>query len=307
MQKRVYRLTFFLLIFVIAGFSQRIAALPDYAEASRQGCLICHFDEDGGDLNDSGLEFAASGYVWPPRGGYRILGPLRKPIRFVIGYFHILSAFIWFGTILYVHIMLKPKYADHGLPKGEVWLGLVSMFTVGISGALLTLSKIRSLDILWQSPWGNVLILKISLYLLLLCSALVVVIIIGPQLKPKVRSPLPSNVKVFDPVTLALFDGQDKRPAYIAYKEQVYDVSSLKLWANGLHMKHLAGTDLTKELARAPHGDEKLAALQIVGSFDNTRKPPQNIFQRTFHFIAYLNLVLVFIVLLILAYWRWGI
>jgi len=55
-------------------------------------------------------------------------------------------------------------------------------------------------------------------------------------------------------------------PAYIAFKGQVYDVSASKLWKNGSHFKkHFAGTDLTSELANAPHGDEVFAAFDPIG------------------------------------------
>ena len=41
-------------------------------------------------------------------------------VRLIIGYLHLLTAIAWFGTILYVHILLKPACAAKGLPKGEL-------------------------------------------------------------------------------------------------------------------------------------------------------------------------------------------
>ncbi len=281
-------------------------ATPEYADRTKQGCLICHVEEDGGDLNDQGLEFTASGYVWPPEGGYRILGPIRKSVRFFIGSFHILAAFLWFGTILYVHILLRPAYAARGLPKGEVVLGMASMWIVGISGVLLTVSRIRSINILYSSPWGIVLSVKIIFYLLMITSALFVVFFIGPKLKKGVGKPVNLDVEIFDPVTLSACDGKDGRPAYIAFRDKVYDVSGLKLWKGGIHMKHASGNDLTAFIAKAPHGEEKLEGLKAVGSYDASRQPPKTFAQKAFYFIAYMNLVIVFCVLLTIAYWRWG-
>ncbi|MBI5664015.1 MAG: cytochrome B5 [Nitrospirae bacterium] len=294
-------------IFIILCLFTSIShATPEYADRTKQGCLICHVQEDGGDLNDKGLEFSASGYVWPPEGGYRILGPIRKSVRFFIGSLHILAAFLWFGTILYVHLILRPAYAGRGLPKGEVVLGMVSMWIVGISGILLTVSRIRSISVLYSSPWGIVLSVKIAFYLIMIMSALYVVLFIGPKLKRGAGNPVDLKVEIFDPATLSACDGKEGRPVYIAYKDKVYDVGGLKLWKNGVHMKHSSGNDLTAFIAKAPHGDEKLEGLKIVGSYDAAMKPPKTFAQKAFYFIAYMNLVIVFCVLLTIAYWRWG-
>jgi predicted heme/steroid binding protein len=282
-------------------------ATPEYAERSEQGCLTCHVDEEGGGkLTREGLEFAASGYTWPPIGGYRVLGPIQKPVRLVIGVIHIVAAFLWYGTILYVHLMLRPGYAARGLPKGEVMLGLISMLIVGISGMLLTISRIRSLDVLYMSQWGQLLSLKIIFYSIMISSALFTVLFVGPKLKKgKLKAEIPDN-KIFDPLTLQAFDGNNESPAFIAYNGQVYDMSALKLWKKGTHMKHQAGRDLTDFLPKAPHGEEKLETVPIVGTYDATLKPPTTFAQTAFYFIAYMNLFIVFVVLFVIAYWRWG-
>lgn len=292
--------------FILALCSSAFAT-PEYAERSEQGCLICHTDEEGGGkLTTEGLEFAASGYIWPPLGGYRVLGPIRKSVRFGVGLFHIVAAFLWFGTILYVHLMLRPGYAARGLPKGEVVLGLISMFVVGVSGILLTISRIKSLDVLYVSQWGQILSLKIIFYIIMISSALFTVLFIGPKLKQgKIKAQIPAN-KLFDPLTLRSFDGKNDSPAFIAYKGNVYDMTTLKLWKNGVHMKHQAGHDLSEFIAKAPHGEEKLESLPVVGMYDSTLKPPMTFAQKAFYFVAYMNLFIVFIVLFVIAYWRWG-
>lgn len=293
-------------IFIIFFLPISLPATPDYAEDTKQGCLICHLEEDGGDINEIGLEFSASGYVWPPEGGYRILGPVRKTVRFAFGMIHIIAAFMWFGTIMYVHLILKPGYAARGLPKGEVALGMVSMVIVGITGVLLTISKIRSLDVLYSSPWGITLSVKIMLYLVMISSALFVVLFIGPRLKKGMKKSIPAIPEIFDPETLSHFDGKEGAPAYVAYKGKVFDMSSLKLWKNGVHMKHAAGQDMTESLPKAPHGEEKLDGLPVVGKYDDSRKPSKTPVQKAFYFIAYMNLSIVFCVLIVIAYWRWG-
>jgi len=307
---RVYvnKIIFFIILVSISNvICHRVYATPEYAQRSGQGCLVCHINEEGGgELTDTGLEFAASGYKWPPTGGFRVLGPIRKSVRLIIGLFHILASFLWFGTILYVHIMLRPGYAIRGLPKGEVALGLISMAIVGISGILLTISRIKAIDVLYNSEWGRLLSIKIIVYVIMVFSALFTVIFIGPRLKKsKAKAQIPDN-KVFDPLTLMAFDGKDGNPAYIAFKGKVYDVSDLKFWKGGVHMKHQAGHDLTGFIAKAPHGEEKIKSLPVIGTYDATLRPPKTFAQKAFYFVAYMNLINVFIILFILAWWRWG-
>lgn len=280
---------------------------PEYAARTAQGCKTCHISGTGGALTIKGLEFAAAGYVWPPEGGYRALGSIRKSIRFVVGFFHIVAAFLWFGTILYVHILLRPAYAAKGLPRGEVFLGMVSMLVVGITGILLTISRVRSLGVLFSSPWGLTLSVKIALYMIMVSSAIFIVTYVGPRLKRGDRKATFPGNGVFDPLTLSAFDGKAGRPAYVSYKGQVYDMSELDLWKNGMHMKHSAGNDLTDALPRAPHSEEKLEILKVVGTFDPAAQPGRTLPQKMFYFVAYMNLVIVFLVLFVIAFWRWGI
>ena len=61
-------------------------------------------------------------------------------------------------------------------------------------------------------------------------------------------------------------DGQDGRPAYIAWQGKVYDVSESRLWKGGSHMSlHKAGQDLTAHMPMAPHGPEVLDRVAAVG------------------------------------------
>jgi predicted heme/steroid binding protein len=61
-------------------------------------------------------------------------------------------------------------------------------------------------------------------------------------------------------------NGQNGKPAYIAYAGKVYDVSDSSFWMDGEHMgMHNAGKDLTEELEMAPHRDENFAKVKYVG------------------------------------------
>lgn len=295
----------FLLVFWLLPAST--SATPEYSLRTSQGCRTCHTEADEGALSETGLEYAASGYVWPPKGGYRVLGPIRKPVRLVIGLFHIVAAFIWFGTILYVHLLLRPAYASKGLPKGEMFMGLFSMAIVGATGIFLTVSRIKGIEVLYKSPWGLLLSAKIIIFLIMVSSALFVVAFVGPKLKKGGLRAVRPKDGVFDPVGLSAFDGKEGREAFIAYKGNVYDATGLKLWRDGKHMKHSAGEDLTESLSKAPHGEEKLSALKTAGTLNPSLKPPMMPVQKAFYFIAYMNLALVFVALFVISLWRWGI
>ena len=61
-------------------------------------------------------------------------------------------------------------------------------------------------------------------------------------------------------------DGREGRPAYVAYKGKVYDVSSSKMWRGGVHVRrHIAGQDLTDSLAAAPHDESVFERVREVG------------------------------------------
>jgi predicted heme/steroid binding protein len=66
---------------------------------------------------------------------------------------------------------------------------------------------------------------------------------------------------------LKKYDGKEGRPAYIAYKGKVYDVTDNYLWIDGDHQgEHVAGKDLTEDMASAPHGEENLERVKLIGT-----------------------------------------
>ena len=61
-------------------------------------------------------------------------------------------------------------------------------------------------------------------------------------------------------------NGKNGKPAYIAYKGKVYDVSQSSFWLDGDHLgMHNAGKDLTEELEMAPHREENFQRVKLVG------------------------------------------
>jgi predicted heme/steroid binding protein len=61
-------------------------------------------------------------------------------------------------------------------------------------------------------------------------------------------------------------NGKNGKPAYIAYQGKVYEVTESSFWMEGDHLgMHQAGKDLTEELEMAPHKDENLQRVKLVG------------------------------------------
>jgi len=66
---------------------------------------------------------------------------------------------------------------------------------------------------------------------------------------------------------LAENNGKNGKPAYIAYQGKVYDVSTSVFWMEGDHLgSHQAGKDLTSKMELAPHTEEKLKTVVLVGT-----------------------------------------
>ena len=97
---------------------------------------------------------------------------------------------------------------------------------------------------------------------------------------------------------LSQFDGRQGRPAYFAYQGKIYEAGGRK--------KHFAGDDLTDALKTAPYGEDKVfqvpqVAELISGVGPVEKSPPEKVF----YFMAYMNLIFVFLITFIIALWRW--
>ena len=74
------------------------------------------------------------------------------------------------------------------------------------------------------------------------------------------------RMKEFTEEELKKFDGKDGRPAYTAYDGKVYDATGNHEFRNGLHSGiHPCGVDLTDEMLDAPHGDDVMDRLPVIG------------------------------------------
>lgn len=276
---------------------------PEYSESTGLECSACHTNPlGGGELTSFGESYmqevsASKGYR-PPDGSKRF-------VRLLIGYLHILAGVVWFGAIFYVHIILKPAYAAKGLPRSELMLGWTCIAIVGTTGALLTIARMGSLSSFYDTRFGILLSVKILLFLVMAGTAAVVTFVIGPRLKAK-RAAAEKEGGVYTLAELQGFDGADGRKAYVAVDGVVYDVSASRLWKDGRHMRHLAGDDMTGAINSAPHGPEKLEGMPVSGRLvAQDSQPRASGPKAAFYVMAYINLAMVFLILGIVALWRW--
>jgi predicted heme/steroid binding protein/uncharacterized membrane protein len=295
----------FIFIFISALVLPSLChATSEYAGKTGLDCTACHVDGTGGKLTKDGENFKED---LKTKGLYRSLSTIQKVVRLIIGYLHLLTAIAWFGTIFYVHILLKPAYAAKGLPKGELILGWLGIIILSITGVLLTISRIPTWKMFYTTRFGILLSVKIILFMIMVASAFIVAFVIGPKIRKKKAYPLPQKKDRLTLEDLQHFDGKENKPAYLAYEGKVYDVSSSKLWKNGAHLKkHHAGDDLTDILKTAPHGEDKIFKMPEVGELLPTgTKVEKPAFEKAFYFMAYMNLIFVFLITFVIALWRW--
>lgn len=285
-------------------FPSLSSATPEYARQTGRLCSDCHIDTvGGGPLTDEGKKFREG---LKTEGLYRPLTEIQRVVRLIAGYVHLMTAIMWFGTILYVHILLKPAYASKGLPRGEMLLGWVSMILISITGVLLTMARIPSWRALYTTRFGILLCIKIALFLIMLLSAVIVTTFIGPRLRRQRGAAKKADGK-YSADELSQFDGREGRQAHIAYNGIIYDVTASKLWKGGSHLKkHNAGNDLTEILKTAPHGEEKVLAMPVAGTLAIAPVITSRPFhERLFYFFAYMNLAFTFLIVFVIALWRW--
>ena len=276
----------------------------EFSRRTGKECVACHVDPaGGGELNAAGKDFLAS---WTASGKGSPTSSFHRGVRFAAGFLHLITAVMWFGTILYVHLLLKPAYAARGLPRGELLVGWGSIIVMAVTGTVLTVYRIPTWDALFDTRFGVLLTIKIAVFLVMTATAFIVTFIVGPRLKAR-HADVDPRKRDLTPAELSSFAGKDGAPAYFAYRGMVYDATESKLWRKGSHLgKHQAGFDLTEMLKLAPHGEDRVQQLPIVGKLVEEAgpvgKPPH---LKAFYFMTFLNLFLVFAVLLVIAMWRW--
>ncbi|HHP7234194.1 MAG TPA: multiheme c-type cytochrome [Desulfobacterales bacterium] len=299
------------LIIWSAGLETTAEATQQYAEATGKGCRFCHRDNLGGPLNTAGWAYARSGYQYPiPAASLeqmqRLQSSLHQFLRLLSGYLHLLAAAVLVGAIFYVHLFIGPAKLSGGIPRGERLLGITALTLLTLTGAYLTWTRIGGWNDFFESTFGQLLFFKILLFVLMLISAAAAVTVVHRRLK-KTAAAKPAAGSGITTATLDQYDGRTGKPAYIAYNDGIFDVSASAKWKDGRHFgKHRAVSDLTDAMAGAPHGAEVLENVPRIGDMAPTsgsaKKPPV---RKVFTAMAYLNMVLVLLILLCVALWNW--
>ncbi len=73
------------------------------------------------------------------------------------------------------------------------------------------------------------------------------------------------NQKKFSKSDLAQFNGKNGKPGYVGFKGKVYDVTDSSQWVDGDHLGHMAGQDLTEQMEIAPHSEEVMDKMKLIG------------------------------------------
>ena len=163
------------------------SAKEEYARKTGKGCIFCHEEKTGGAIKTRVLPYIKNGYRYPIPSyiiekAARFRALFIRPLRFIIGYLHILAAFILVGAIFYIHIFIKPSQITGGIPKGERVLGISCLITLTITGIYLTWFRIDRFGHFFDNQFGRVLFIKILLFTLMLIFALTAVTFVHRQM-----------------------------------------------------------------------------------------------------------------------------
>ena len=267
-------------------------ALPDFAAETGLACGECHEGgADGGALTELGEEFLSGGYVLPEETPEPSVAS--RWLRGLVRYIHLVAGVVWFGAIAYIHLFAGPRKFTKGLPRAEMRLGWYSIAVMAVTGVLLTIWKIGSVDELWTTAFGKVWLVKVGTFLLLVAIAGFVTTALNRRMRR-------AAAEVGGPGACGLIR--------FAFEGKLYDATGSKWWENGVHAgKHRAGTDLTEAMADAPHGPEVLDRLKLVGPVaEGCCKSGLPKAARIFVALAYGNLFFLAVVLFCVSFWGWG-
>lgn len=300
----------------------RAVATPDYATRTGQPCGTCHLSaQGGGGLTATGAAYVRAGYVWPIPPGVSApaasLPTWARALKMIAGYIHLFTAVMWFGTILYIHLMVRPQQLTSGIPKAERKLGWASIGIMAATGTVLTVFRYLETGAVFTGTWGTVFGIKLAQFAVIVLVAGVATLVLDRRMRAPPKAAGAAEVagdigaQAITPETLSAFDGKEGHKAIVAVAGKLYDVTGSRLWRDGVHMrKHSAGQDLTEALKGAPHGAEVMERVPLVGALQpaasdgvrHRRWTPHRIFV----VMAYANLFFVIGILLCVAWWKWG-
>jgi predicted heme/steroid binding protein len=271
--------------------AEQCVALPDFAAETGLACSECHeAGADGGSLTELGEEFLSGGYVLPEETPEPSVAG--RWLRGLVRYVHLVAGVMWFGAIAYIHIFAGPRKFSKGLPRAEMRFGWYSIVVMAVTGTLLTIWKLGSVDELWTTAFGRIWLIKAGTFLLLVAIAAVVTTALNRKMR-----------------RAAAEAGGPGACGHIrfAFDGKLYDATDSRWWKDGVHAgKHRAGTDLTQAIDDAPHGAEMLDRVELVGPVPEGGGEELPKAAKAFIVMAYFNLLLIAVILFCVSFWGWG-
>ncbi len=264
----IYSLLALSCLYVVA-----LNATEEYARDSGKNCIACHENSaGGGKLNLDGQFYLnrilREDAIGPAKSMYQ------PWLRISIGFLHMLAGVFWIGSMLYILLLAKTPYALRGPVKNEIRYVLITIILIGLTGTYLMFQRYPAFENLVDFWSSRLLILKIGLYLLMIVLSAILYGFIIPHLRKKAAPAADRHIgKAITIKDLRLFDGRYNRPAYIGYMGKIYNVTPSRYWSNGEHFfRHYAGQDLTSFLKDAPHGEENILHMTLVGEIMEKQK-----------------------------------
>ncbi len=307
---------FILLVVAYISFlltAQVAQATPRYARETGESCLQCHEGPGGRGLTASGELFQAQLKQGDSKWVYWA--------RLLAGFIHLLAAVIWIGAIFFIHFILSPQSVRMRIPRAEIRLAWTCIFLLAVTGSFLTLVKGSK----WVfATWdGQLLLIKIGLFLLMVSLAAAVTFNLNRCLKVQegVRPSLsrgreiktkynPDQVNLITAEQLAENNGQNGKPVWVAAMGKVYDFTNCSTWLRGSHaLLHEAGRDLTRELLESPHEAalvDKFPVVGVTAGYSRTSEASGERPVKVFYFLAYFNLSLAVLIILLTVLIRWS-
>ncbi len=272
------------------AFALAARATPEMASRTGRSCSDCHETPSGGELSEQGRSFAAAGYRLDD-GEPAASFSHRWLLVLILGFVHVAFAVVWFGTIFYIHIFVRPQKLSGGLPRREMILGWTCIAALLVTGIALTLLRISEPEELTTSTFGIVWMIKVGAFL----SMVAIASLVTTRLNRKMRE------------AAARRGGSEDERNTVEYQGRLYDVSRSRMWTDGVHAgRHRVGEDLTAAMKDAPHGAEVLERIAELGPARQSGPEGRSGPPRLFVSLAYTNLVLMLVILLCVAYWSWG-
>ncbi len=172
----------------------RVVATPDYAARTGQTCGVCHLSpQGGGGLSAAGSSYVRGGYQWPIPQGVSTptvtLPVWTRALKLIIGYVHLFTAVLWFGTILYIHLLVKPQQLTTGIPKAERTVGWIGIVIMGVTGVVLTLFRQFDTGAVFVGTWGRVFAIKLVQYGLMVVAAAIATMMLDRRMRAPKRQP----------------------------------------------------------------------------------------------------------------------